>query len=142
MRTALTLDEDVTAKLKANLDGTVGHFVRSSTKPSRAAWRAIVSRRPNAKPKDRGPVISAIFGRGLILDANLLIYAYHPMAEQHEQSRAWLETAFRAPELVRSRPGLVRFAWVTLPARWLWMQFSPRSRSNEATESMRADEMR
>ena len=27
----------------------------------------------------------------ILVDANLLLYAYHPRAEQHEQSRAWLE---------------------------------------------------
>jgi hypothetical protein len=27
----------------------------------------------------------------ILFDAKLLLYAYHPRAEQHEQSRAWLE---------------------------------------------------
>jgi predicted nucleic acid-binding protein len=40
----------------------------------------------------------------ILVDANLLLYAYHPRAEQHEQSRAWLEKALSGPELVR-------FAW-------------------------------
>jgi predicted nucleic acid-binding protein len=39
----------------------------------------------------------------ILPDANLLLYAYHPRAEQHEASRAWLEEAL-------SGPGLVRFA--------------------------------
>jgi hypothetical protein len=39
----------------------------------------------------------------LVRDANLLLYAYHPRAEQHETSRAWLEATL-------SGPGLVRFA--------------------------------
>jgi toxin-antitoxin system PIN domain toxin len=43
----------------------------------------------------------------ILVDANLLLYAYHRRAEQHEQSRAWLER-------VLSGPDLVRFAWVTL----------------------------
>ena len=43
----------------------------------------------------------------ILVDANLLLYAYHPRAEQHEQSRAWLES-------VLSGPDLVRFAWLTL----------------------------
>jgi predicted nucleic acid-binding protein len=43
----------------------------------------------------------------ILVDANLLLYAYHPRAEQHEKSRAWLEA-------VLSGPDLVRFAWLTL----------------------------
>ena len=43
----------------------------------------------------------------ILVDANLLIYAYHPRAENHEKSRAWLEGALSGPELVR-------FAWLTL----------------------------
>jgi len=42
----------------------------------------------------------------ILLDANLLLYAYHPRAEQHEKSRIWLEAALSGPELVR-------FAWLT-----------------------------
>jgi toxin-antitoxin system PIN domain toxin len=43
----------------------------------------------------------------ILIDANLLLYAYHPRAEQHERSPAWLES-------VLSGPDLVRFAWLTL----------------------------
>lgn len=43
----------------------------------------------------------------ILVDANLLLYAYHPRAEQHEASRAWLEAALSGPDLVR-------FAWLTL----------------------------
>ena len=43
----------------------------------------------------------------ILIDTNLLIYAYHPRAEQHERSRAWLEKVLLGPDLVR-------FAWVTL----------------------------
>jgi toxin-antitoxin system PIN domain toxin len=43
----------------------------------------------------------------ILVDANLLLYAYHPRAEQHEASRAWLEAALAGPELVR-------FAWLTV----------------------------
>jgi predicted nucleic acid-binding protein len=42
----------------------------------------------------------------ILVDANLLLYAYHPRAEQHEESRAWLEA-------VLSGADLVRFAWLT-----------------------------
>jgi uncharacterized protein len=54
----------------------------------------------------------------ILIDANLLLYAYHPRAEQHEKSRAWLEAAL-------SGPGLVGFAWLTLWA-FLRIATSPR----------------
>jgi toxin-antitoxin system PIN domain toxin len=37
----------------------------------------------------------------ILIDANLLLYAYHERAEQHDTSRAWLEAALSGPELVR-----------------------------------------
>ena len=43
----------------------------------------------------------------ILVDANLLLYAYHPRSEQHEASRAWLEGALSGSELIR-------FAWLTL----------------------------
>ena len=43
----------------------------------------------------------------ILIDANLLLYAYHPRAAQHDRSRAWLQQ-------VLSGPDLVRFAWLTL----------------------------
>ena len=54
----------------------------------------------------------------ILVDANLLLYAYHPRAEQHDESRAWLEA-------VLSGPDLVRFAWLTLWA-FLRIATSPR----------------
>lgn len=54
----------------------------------------------------------------ILVDANLLLYAYHPRAERHEASRAWLESALGGTELVR-------FAWLTL---WAFLRIgtSPR----------------
>lgn len=54
----------------------------------------------------------------ILVDANLLLYAYHPRAPEHERSREWLES-------VLSGPDLVRFAWVTL---WAFLRIgtSPR----------------
>jgi hypothetical protein len=52
------------------------------------------------------------------IDANLLLYAYHPRAEQHAASRTWMETMLSGPELVR-------FAWLTLWA-FLRIATSPR----------------
>ena len=54
----------------------------------------------------------------ILVDANLLLYAYHPRAEQHTESRAWLET-------VLSGPDLVRFAWLTL---WAFLRIATNPR--------------
>jgi uncharacterized protein len=54
----------------------------------------------------------------ILVDANLLLYAYNPRAAQHGQSRAWLES-------VLSGSDLVRFAWLTLWA-FLRIATSPR----------------
>jgi uncharacterized protein len=50
----------------------------------------------------------------ILVDANLLLYAYHTRAEQHEKSRAWLQA-------VLSGSDLVRFAWLTL---WAFLRIS------------------
>jgi toxin-antitoxin system PIN domain toxin len=55
----------------------------------------------------------------ILVDANLLLYAYHPRAAEHESSRSWLEA-------VLSGPDLVRFAWLTLWA-FLRIATSPRA---------------
>ena len=57
----------------------------------------------------------------ILVDANLLLYAYHPRAEQHVQSRAWLEA-------VLSGPDLVRFAWLTL---WAFLRIVTNPRAFE-----------
>jgi toxin-antitoxin system PIN domain toxin len=50
----------------------------------------------------------------VLIDANLLLYAYNPRSAHHDASRAWLEaTLTGAP--------LVRFAWVTL---WAFVRIS------------------
>jgi toxin-antitoxin system PIN domain toxin len=54
----------------------------------------------------------------ILVDVNILLYAYNAEAEQHEKSRAWFET-------VLSGPDLVRFAWLTLWA-FLRIATSPR----------------
>ncbi len=54
----------------------------------------------------------------ILVDANLLLYAYHPAAQQHEASRAWLEAAL-------SGSRLVRFAWLTL---WAFVRISTNPR--------------
>jgi toxin-antitoxin system PIN domain toxin len=45
----------------------------------------------------------------ILVDANVLLYAYHPRAEAHERCRAWMEQAFSGEEPVA-------IAWVTVLA--------------------------
>jgi len=54
----------------------------------------------------------------ILVDANLLLYAYHPRAEQHEASRAWLEATLSGSQLVR-------FAWLTI---WAFLRVSTNPR--------------
>jgi hypothetical protein len=54
----------------------------------------------------------------ILIDANLLLYAYHERAEQHDASRAWLQAALSGPELVR-------FAWLTL---WAFLRIGTNPR--------------
>ena len=50
----------------------------------------------------------------ILVDANLLLYAYHPRAEQHVASRSWLEGVLSGSELVR-------FAWLSV---WAFLRIS------------------
>lgn len=54
----------------------------------------------------------------ILVDANLLLYAYYPRAEQHKASRAWLETTLASAEFLR-------FAWLTL---WAFIRISTNPR--------------
>jgi toxin-antitoxin system PIN domain toxin len=54
----------------------------------------------------------------ILIDANLLLYAYYPRAAQHDASRAWLEGVLSGPELVR-------FAWLTL---WAFLRITTNPR--------------
>ncbi len=54
----------------------------------------------------------------ILVDANLLLYAYHPRALQHEASRAWLEATLSGPELVR-------VAWLTV---WAFLRIGTNPR--------------
>ena len=57
----------------------------------------------------------------ILIDANLLLYAYHPRADQHDKSRAWLESVLSSRELVR-------FAWLTL---WAFLRIGTNPRAFE-----------
>lgn len=54
----------------------------------------------------------------ILVDANLLLHAYHPRSDRHEAGCRWLERALTGPELVR-------FAWVTL---WAFLRISTNPR--------------
>lgn len=54
----------------------------------------------------------------ILIDANLLLYAYDPRANLHEASRTWLEHTLTGPTLVR-------FAWVTI---WSFLRISTNPR--------------
>lgn len=54
----------------------------------------------------------------ILIDANLLLYAYDPDCPQHEPSRRWLEQALSGRELVR-------FSWMTL---WAFLRISTNPR--------------
>jgi toxin-antitoxin system PIN domain toxin len=54
----------------------------------------------------------------ILIDANLLLYAYDPRAAQHAAARRWLERTL-------SEPALVRFAWLTL---WAFLRISTNPR--------------
>jgi toxin-antitoxin system PIN domain toxin len=67
----------------------------------------------------------------ILVDANLLLYAYHPRAEQHEAARRWLEAVLNGTDLVR-------FAWLTL---WAFIRIAtnPRAFEHPLTASEAAD---
>ena len=54
----------------------------------------------------------------ILVDANLLLYAYNVRSHQHGKSRAWLEDALSGPDLVR-------FAWLTL---WAFLRIATNPR--------------
>jgi hypothetical protein len=54
----------------------------------------------------------------ILIDANILLYAYHPRAPQHPAAREWLESVLSGQELVR-------FAWLSL---WAFLRISTNTR--------------
>jgi uncharacterized protein len=66
----------------------------------------------------------------ILIDANLLLYAYHPRADQHETSRSWLEAVLSGRELVR-------FTWLTL---WAFIRIGTNGRAFEHPLSLREAE--
>lgn len=62
----------------------------------------------------------------ILIDANLLLYAYNPRAADHEGSKRWLEASL-------SGPSLVRFAWLSL---WAFLRISTNPRVFEQPLTM------
>jgi hypothetical protein len=54
----------------------------------------------------------------ILIDANLLLYAYDPDSEGHQPSRRWLESVLSGNELVR-------YAWLTL---WAFIRIATNPR--------------
>lgn len=54
----------------------------------------------------------------ILVDANLLLYAYDPRAAEHQRSRQWLETTLNGSQLVR-------FTWLTF---WAFLRISTNPR--------------
>jgi hypothetical protein len=57
----------------------------------------------------------------ILIDANLLLYAYDPQSSHHALAKAWLERTL-------SGPHLVRFAWMTL---WAFLRVATNARVYE-----------
>jgi toxin-antitoxin system PIN domain toxin len=62
----------------------------------------------------------------ILVDANLLLYAYHPRSNQHVAARKWLEQVLAGPELVR-------FAWMTI---WAFLRIATNPRAFERPLSL------
>lgn len=62
----------------------------------------------------------------ILVDANLLLYAYNPRAAEHEGSKRWLEASL-------SGQPLVRFAWLSL---WAFLRISTNPRVFERPLTM------
>ncbi len=54
----------------------------------------------------------------ILIDANLLLYAYYPKAAQHEHSRTWFEGCLAGSQLVR-------LTWLTV---WAFLRISTNPR--------------
>jgi toxin-antitoxin system PIN domain toxin len=62
----------------------------------------------------------------ILVDANLLLYAYDPRSGEHDASRRWLEAAL-------SGSSLVRFAWLSL---WAFLRIATNPRVFERPLTM------
>ncbi len=63
----------------------------------------------------------------ILVDANILLYAYYPRAERHEACRSWIEESFSAPSPV----GL---PWLTI---WAFLRIATNPRAFERPLAMK-----
>jgi len=63
----------------------------------------------------------------ILVDANVLLHAYHPQSEHHEPCRLWIEENFSAPSPI----GL---PWITL---WAFLRISTNPRAFEKPLTMK-----
>lgn len=54
----------------------------------------------------------------MLVDANLLLYAYDPRSPRHQEAKSWLEAAFAGDDLVR-------IAWLTI---WAFLRITTSAR--------------
>lgn len=116
IRTTLTLDEDVFERVKARAADTQRPF-RETVNETTAASPGQPGRvRPHVHrrgPSDRAQAgtqpqqTTPVAGRTgrwqvpvIIVDANLLIYAYDSTTPQYPQARQWLESTLRGPQTI------------------------------------------
>ena len=63
----------------------------------------------------------------ILVDANILLHAYHPRSEHHDTCRQWVEEKF-------SGPSPVGLPWLTI---WAFLRISTSSRAFEKPLSMK-----
>ena len=63
----------------------------------------------------------------ILVDANVLLHAYHPQSEHHEPCRLWIEENFSAPSPI----GL---PWITI---WVFLRISTNPRAFEKPLTMK-----
>jgi toxin-antitoxin system PIN domain toxin len=66
----------------------------------------------------------------ILVDANILLYAYHPRSEHHESCRLWIEETF-------SGPSPVGLPWITL---WAFLRIGTNPRAFEKPLTMKEAE--
>lgn len=66
----------------------------------------------------------------ILIDANVLLYAYHPRGEHHDTCRSWIEDHF-------TRPSPVGLPWLSI---WAFLRISTNPRAFEKPLAMKEAE--